>query len=119
MAIVDTSPADGQWLIWSNDFLGLAADPVAIPVEVLRVGTLDVPEHAEVAVRDVRALQVRRRKRDADVRIGGGAVSRRRRRRRRDGSAARRAEGHDRVELDAVRGGSLLAAGSVEEADAR
>src|SRR5436309_12006750 len=58
--------------------LRLASDPVAIAVEVMRVGR----EHSEIPVWDVRTVEVRRRWRDADVGIRRVAVSGRRWRRR-------------------------------------
>jgi Putative Tad-like Flp pilus-assembly len=51
--------------------LGLAADPVVVAVEAVRVGVGDGVDDAEVAVGDVFAVQVGRRWRDAHVRVGG------------------------------------------------
>src|SRR5262249_50402684 len=55
--------------------LALAADPVAVAVEVVRVEVEDVPEDTEVLVRDFAAVQVGRRPRDADVRVRGRTVA--------------------------------------------
>ncbi len=52
---------------------GLAPDAVVVPVEVVRVGR----KYPEVAVGDVYAIEIRRRRRDAHVRIRGIAVARR------------------------------------------
>ena len=52
--------------------LCLAADAGVVAVEVVSVGVGDVPAHAEATVRDIAAVQVRRRRRDADGRIRGG-----------------------------------------------
>jgi hypothetical protein len=53
--------------------LALAAQPVALAVEPVRIGWQD----REVACVDVGAVQIRRR-RDAEVRVGRVAVARRR-----------------------------------------
>jgi hypothetical protein len=49
--------------------LALAADPVAVTVEVVRIWVRHVPQDTEVAVTDVGAIQVRRWRRDTDVGI--------------------------------------------------
>src|SRR5262245_35651360 len=56
-----------------------AADAVLVVVQVLRVGSRDVAADLEVLVRDVVALQPRRRRRDADGRVAVRAEARRRR----------------------------------------
>jgi hypothetical protein len=52
---------DGGW-----GYLGLAANAVMVAVEVVRIGVGHVPEDSEVSVRDVRAVEIRRRRRDAE-----------------------------------------------------
>src|SRR5215831_9529485 len=49
----------------------LAPDAVVVAVEVVWVGVGDIPEHAEVAVGDVLAVEVGWRRRDALVGVGG------------------------------------------------
>ena len=54
---------------------GLTTDTVAVPIEVMGIRR----ENPEVAVRDAAAIQVRRGRGNAHVRIGRVAVPRRRR----------------------------------------
>jgi hypothetical protein len=54
--------------------LRLATDAVTVAVEAVRIGIGHVPEHSEVAVRNVRAVEVGRWRRDALVWIGRRAV---------------------------------------------
>jgi hypothetical protein len=55
----------------------LAADPVAVAVEAVRVRVGNGVDHAEVAVGDVVAVEVWRRRRDAHVGVARMAVPRR------------------------------------------
>jgi hypothetical protein len=105
--------------------LALAAEPVVVPVEAVRVRVGDVPEHREVRPGNVLAIQVRWRRRNAVSRVRGCAVpwrgwrrrARRGWRRRYHWSAAGRREGQHGMELDPVRRDSPLAMLVVEEAD--
>jgi hypothetical protein len=65
--------------------LALAAHPISFAVEIVRVGRPD----REVLCADVSAVQIRRRRRDAEVRVGRVAVLRWRSGGRRSGSAGR------------------------------
>src|SRR5436190_17475634 len=91
--------------------LALAADAVVIAVEAMRVRVRHVPQHAEAAVGNVRAVEVRRRRWEALVRIRGRAPASRRRRRRwrRRRRCAEALEAEHRMELDGVRGDADLA----------
>ncbi len=113
---VGTSPTETAEIVAevaSSPYLAsaLAAAPVVVPaVEAVRIGR----EHAEVAVGDVRAVEIAHLgvRADADVRVGGVAVSLRDerlrlRRRRRTGAAGR---GRALRVPDCVRAGSPQAA---------
>lgn len=100
--------------------LGLTADSIVVAVEVVRVRIRDAPEDGEVAVGDVGAVEVRRRRRNADSRVRGGAVPARWRWgwrrwgwRRRPWAQARKAQ--DRVQFDRVRGDPGLPVVVIEE----
>ena len=51
--------------------LGLAGDAVTVAIEPMRVG----PLHPERSLRDIPAVEIRRRWRDAAVRVGGKAIA--------------------------------------------
>ncbi len=101
-----------------RDHLRLAADSVVVAVEVVRIGLRHVPQHLEVSIGNVRAVEVGRRWRNALVRVRRRAVRAGRWRWRwfRRRSAA---EPQDRVKLDRVRGYAGLPVEEVEEGDAR
>jgi hypothetical protein len=76
-AIEATSPT---WLTRSPRRYAVASaygpppDQPRIAVEVVRIGVGHVPEHTEVPVWDVAAVEVRRRRRDAFVRVRGRTI---------------------------------------------
>jgi hypothetical protein len=72
-----------SYLPRSTGALRLGADPVAVAIEVVRVGVRHVLTYAEVAVGDIGAVEVRWRRPDTDRRIRGRALA----------ASGRRAEG--------------------------